>query len=563
MASNKEEYIISLVDKGVSKGLNDVMNQVASLRNKVGGLNQSVGKKGLGGALSSLKGVASTIGLVGLGAAAVQAGRNMIRLTANMEQTRVAFGTFLGSTSEANKLIGELRQFANVTPFETNQVLEASKTLMAFGMGVDETKESMQFLGDISAGTGKDLKELGVIFGQIRGMGRLQGQDLLQLINAGFNPLQIIAEKTGKSMSTLKDEMSKGLISFDMVKDAFKSATSEGGRFYKMMDKQSKTLAGRWSTFIGKLQELMIQIGEALAPLMNAIVDIGLALLEHKKILGTLGITIAIITAGFVFFKIATFAASFSVMGMISSIKLLTAAIASNPIGAIVTAVTLLIIGLVALIRHWDAVTSKLREFGVVGNYIADIMEYIKTGWNNLVNAFKFGGILGILRKIGAVLVQTILSPITFLIKTLARLPGKFGAFFKKASVQMNDFYAEIAGDAENQAAADKAAERQKKLLALRSEAEKARAAYEKSLQVKQQTGIKSSANSNSASLGSTKGGLTAVTSSAPKVFNISIDSLVESMNFETVKDTTQLKDVIRTEVSKLLLGVVNDVQTT
>jgi hypothetical protein len=74
------------------------------------------------------------------------------------------------------------------------------------------------------------------------------GQDLLQIVNQGFNPLQIISQKTGKSMAQLKDDMSAGLITFSMVEDAFKTATLQGGKFYNGMENGSKTLSGTMST---------------------------------------------------------------------------------------------------------------------------------------------------------------------------------------------------------------------------------------------------------------------------------------------------------------------------
>lgn len=68
------------------------------------------------------------------------------------------------------------------------------------------------------------------------------------MINAGFNTLQEMAKKTGKSVGELKEEMEKDAISADMVADAFASATAEGGQFYGAMKAQSKTFSGQMST---------------------------------------------------------------------------------------------------------------------------------------------------------------------------------------------------------------------------------------------------------------------------------------------------------------------------
>lgn len=203
----------------------------------------------------------------------INLGKKLVTSAGKFEQLNIAFETFLGSKKKATALINELDRFAARTPFLTSQVNAAAKGLLAFGFEADEIIPTMKMLGDISAGTGKDLKELGIIFGQIKGAGRLMGQDLLQLISAGFNPLQVISEKTGRSMRDLKDDMSKGAISFEMVTQAFKDATSEGGRFYNLTEKQSKSLLGRISTLQSNFELLARSIGEVLVPAVAKVVD--------------------------------------------------------------------------------------------------------------------------------------------------------------------------------------------------------------------------------------------------------------------------------------------------
>lgn len=204
-------------------------------------------------------------GILALGIAKVLSdiARKTFDLGVKQEQLNIAFETFTGSAERAKRLIQELTRFSIVTPFTPEQVNAAAKSLLAFGIEAEEIVPTLKFLGDVSAGTGKDLAEMSVIFGQIRSTGRLMGQDLLQLINAGFNPLQIISEKTGKSVGVLKKEMENGLITFDMVKQAFIDATSEGGRFFNLMEKQSASVGGLLSTVEGNIDEILKNIFNA------------------------------------------------------------------------------------------------------------------------------------------------------------------------------------------------------------------------------------------------------------------------------------------------------------
>ena len=189
------------------------------------------------------KAIALSAASIGAGIVAVG-----VKYNAQMEQYNAGFTTMLGSAEKAQKLMGDLKGFAAKTPFELTDLANASTTLLAFGEDVEQLMPDLKMLGDISLGNAEKFKGLALVFGQVQSQGRLMGQDLLQMINQGFNPLQIISEKTGKSVATLKDEMAKGQITFEMVADAMKTVTSEGGQFYNAMETQSKTLTGQWST---------------------------------------------------------------------------------------------------------------------------------------------------------------------------------------------------------------------------------------------------------------------------------------------------------------------------
>ena len=211
---------------------------------------------------------------------------NAFEYNAQMETYEVNFKTLLGSTEAAQVKMAELKEYAAKTPFAFTDLAEATQTMLAFGMTSDESALALRHLGDISLGDSNKLKSLTLAFSQVSSAGKLAGQDLLQMINAGFNPLQVIAEKTGASYADLKAVMSgektsedfqlrmeaarkeveelginasesaimltkigeDGMISADMVAAAMRIATSEGGAFYKALESASETAQGQIST---------------------------------------------------------------------------------------------------------------------------------------------------------------------------------------------------------------------------------------------------------------------------------------------------------------------------
>lgn len=196
-----------------------------------------------------------------------------VKAVSTMEDLSVAFTTMLGDADKASKLLNDLREMAAKTPFQLTDLANASKTLLQFGVDSKEVLPTIARIGDVSQGNAERFKALSLAFGQTASAGRLMGQDLLQMINAGFNPLKVISDKTGESMASLKDRMSQGAISAEDVAEAFKIATSEGGMFFQGMEKASQTLSGRFSTLKDNAVELARGFGEILYPSVNKLLD--------------------------------------------------------------------------------------------------------------------------------------------------------------------------------------------------------------------------------------------------------------------------------------------------
>ena len=145
--------------------------------------------------------------------------------------------------------------------------------MMGFGFDSSEVLENMKMLGDVSMGNKEKFASLTLAFSQIRAAGRLTGQDLLQLTTAGFNPLEQMSRTTGKSIGQLKDEMAKGNISFAMVQQAFRDATSEGGKYNNMLAAIANTPAGKIMQLSGAWEEFKIKAGAAMMPLLMQLMD--------------------------------------------------------------------------------------------------------------------------------------------------------------------------------------------------------------------------------------------------------------------------------------------------
>lgn len=188
----------------------------------------------------------------------------MIQVRGEFENIETSLRVLLGGDSEKlSDIMSQMKEYALISPLTTKDMASALQMMIGFGIQAEDVITYLKALGDISMGDTVHFNSLALAFSQMSAAGKLMGQDLNQMINAGFNPLQQISEKTGKSIGELKDEMSKGAISAQMVQQAFIDATSEGGKFYGMASEGAKTLNGQISMLQESVDNMFNDMGQA------------------------------------------------------------------------------------------------------------------------------------------------------------------------------------------------------------------------------------------------------------------------------------------------------------
>ena len=237
---------------------------------------------------SVLKRVGATVGIAFGTREAIDFARRIMEVRGEVESLQISFETLAGKT-KGQKLFGDIREFAVNTPMMMQDLAKGAQTLLGFNIEAEKVMPILRQIGDISMGDAQKFNSLTLAFAQMSSTGKLMGQDLLQMINAGFNPLVVISEKTGKSMAALKKEMSEGRISVKMVEDAFASATAEGGRFHGMLEKQSKGIKGAMSNLQGAWEDMLNDIGEKSQGRMVEAINIVQQLVKnYEKVLDVL-----------------------------------------------------------------------------------------------------------------------------------------------------------------------------------------------------------------------------------------------------------------------------------
>lgn len=289
----KINYLITANNQDFINKMNEVKGEIS----KTAGLAKSTAGAfgGLGTAVAGAFSVAAVSAL----------GKEIIKVRGDVQALEQSFNVLAGAKGGA--LFEEIRRFAVETPLGMQELAKSAQTLLSFNVEAEKVMPLLRQIGDISMGDAQKMQSLTLAFAQMSSTGKLMGQDLLQMINAGFNPLSVISGKTGKSIGELKKEMESGAISAEMVADAFTTATAEGGKFNGMLAEQSKGIKGMLSNFEGAVEDIFNKIGEQSEGIITGAVGVATDLVENYEQVGKVLLDIV---AAYGAYKAATIAVS-------------------------------------------------------------------------------------------------------------------------------------------------------------------------------------------------------------------------------------------------------------
>lgn len=226
---------LTLDSGGFDKGLSDAQKRVKAFSESIKAGVQTAMK--IGAAVSAAgAAVGGYVLKTGIGY-----NQQMDDYTANMQ-------TLLGGVDKAEAKIKELSDMAAKTPFELPTLADATQTLLSFGVKAEDSTKILKNLGDISLGDANKLATLTRAYGKMSSTGKITQDNIQSMIDAGFNPLNLIAERNHMTMENLNKAISDGKVPFDELTWAIQKATSEGGQYFNGMETASKTLTGRLST---------------------------------------------------------------------------------------------------------------------------------------------------------------------------------------------------------------------------------------------------------------------------------------------------------------------------
>lgn len=287
-SSDSQSVLKGLATSGISKQLSDSVTQLATagIQSLYGDKTASAIGNILGGALAggaagSVAGpIGAAVGAVG-GAIAgtiqtvaeqigerdselqsrvqsqydsIQAGRasdlsSGAATASGRETMMLSLKTLLGSAEAADEMMSQIIDFAAHTPFSYDDLTSATKTMLAYGTAVEDILPMLSAIGDAGSAvglSGSDIATLATYLGRIQSNGRATQEYLNPMQERGINVYGALAEAYGKSVSEIKEMISKGQVDGNTAVQAIVNYMTDN--FGGAMGEMSATTSGLQST---------------------------------------------------------------------------------------------------------------------------------------------------------------------------------------------------------------------------------------------------------------------------------------------------------------------------
>lgn len=356
--------------------------------------------------------------------------KNTVSYNAQIEQYTMALTTALGDETKAAETLAKIREDAAKTPYSVESLVKANQLLISTNGNAEKSRKTIIALSNAISATGggdDELIRMAQNLQQISNSGKATTEDIKQFAYAGIDIYGLLSDYTGKSVQECKELE----ISYDLLSNALEMAATEGGKYFGANEAQAQTLNGKISTLKDNIQDGLGTAMQGINDVFGKLVSIAIDLVEEidwkkfgENVTGTfqflmdnggkIASLVASIGAAFISWNVGAM-----IQGVISSITALggilpalktailgvNAALKANPIGLVLTGISLLVAGIIALWNNCDWFRDGVITIGnAIVDFISDavdgivhfftvtvpqafnkVLDFVKTNWQGLL----------------------------------------------------------------------------------------------------------------------------------------------------------------------------------
>lgn len=352
--------------------------------------------------------------------------KQMYEVRGQYEMLERSLGILIDDMRRGSELFNELNAMAIKSPFTLVELATGAKQLLAYNFAEEEVVDTTRRLADISAALGVPMERLVYNLGQIRAQTVLTARDARDFANAGLAIVPMLAQmytdekRFGNEIVTTAqvfDMMSNKMVSYADVMQVINKVTDEGGKFFDFQAKQAETLRVKMANLTLAWNNMLNEIGAENQSALTLPVN-GLKLLfEHWRMIYEIVRDVAIMYGIYRARAILVAAVNGTLItqGVISGMfqlgravgfvasawRILSAAVAANPIGAIATVLATAAVSFGLLNDNVAQAAEYQEKFGKAGaKTVSDLEMYFDTLANISHESSNYKKVMGELNSI-------------------------------------------------------------------------------------------------------------------------------------------------------------------
>ena len=256
---------------------------ISSYKQQMSEMRNATGQVG-----SAIKGMMVTAAAGVGGWSLASAIKETVRLGGELQNTTTSFEVMMGSARRAEQVLAQLNKFADVTPFDNEEVIRSGRVLLNVGVSVDNLNSKLELLGNIASGVGAPLVDIVNIYAKAANKGKVQAEELAQLSERGVPVLQALSKTLGVTTEEIMDLGSKGKLSFALLEEALQSLGGAGGQYFGLMEKQSQNFLAKVDGIKIAVRNFAMDVGSRSLPALTKVADEVIAKIEELSDSGQL-----------------------------------------------------------------------------------------------------------------------------------------------------------------------------------------------------------------------------------------------------------------------------------
>lgn len=378
--------------------------------------------------------------MAGTGAASVAGVALKTGISFNVleENAQLAFQTMIAGSRTAGDYVGQLvdpaaaaatlldqvKKLATQQPFKLTDLIPATQRLLAFGFAAKDIPGVLKDISDTVAGLGGSpelLERVSTAFGQMLTKGKVSGEEMLQLAEAGIPAWQMLAQNVGMlgpRFAKMQEAITSGALPLDKAILQLQKLGEQGKlpaaaaiaairkgmaqTFGGLGEKQAKTTAGAFSNLIDAFDQLASALTKGpfkqAADVLRSVTD-AITFLQKgfeglpkplQDVIGWVATIVTILIGG-----AGLIAAVSGVIGILGGAGLLgvlgavagfigTVAVAA--IGLLLSPLALVVLAVAAFALAWTNNWFGIRD--VTASVIDWIGRTVSDGWGYVVSLF-------------------------------------------------------------------------------------------------------------------------------------------------------------------------------